>query len=39
MGLPALRALCGKFSDAKVLTKDHALELIEDYKASLKVKI
>lgn len=33
LGLPALRALCAKFSDIKVLDKETAFELIAEYQA------
>jgi len=38
LGLPALKALCSKFTDAKVLDKASAFELIEEYQASRKTK-
>ena len=39
LGLPALRSLCVKFTDAKVLNKEQAIELIAEYQAQRKVKI
>lgn len=39
LGLPALKTLCAKFTDAKVLDKDSAFELIEEYEVSRKVRI
>lgn len=39
MGLPALKALCTKFSGAKVLDKEGAFELIAEYQASRKVRV
>jgi hypothetical protein len=38
LGLPALKALCSKFTDAKVLDKDSAFELVAEYIASRKVR-
>lgn len=35
--LPHLRKLCGEFTDAKVLTKEQAIDLIEEYQAKAKV--
>jgi hypothetical protein len=39
LGLPALKSLCAKFTDTKVLDKDSAFELIAEYEATRKVKI
>jgi hypothetical protein len=39
LGLPALRSLCAKFTDQKVLDKDSAFELIAEYEVMRKVTV